>query len=201
MSRSVVGSSEPSSRPAIDQTAHHSIDDVRARARGAPSSQTADRPAPRRGRHDASVIGDALSSTRRQRRAASSSAVQAIRASDPSLRPSCADTGRYNGRGMTRANASAMTSMCTSGRCGSRSIFVISTRSALRNMTGYLSGLSSPSVTAERDDVRVLAEIVDGRAHQIADVLDEQVIAARATEGGAGRSAPSRHRGDRPSRS
>src|SRR3954468_69819 len=33
------------------------------------------------------------------------------------------------------------------GRYGSRSILVIRTRSALRNITGYLSGLSSPSVT------------------------------------------------------
>src|SRR5205814_7309715 len=34
-------------------------------------------------------------------------------------------------------------------RCGSRSILLITTSSHARNMSGYLSGLSSPSVTDE----------------------------------------------------
>ena len=34
-------------------------------------------------------------------------------------------------------------------RCGSRSILLISTSSQVRNISGYLSGLSSPSVTEE----------------------------------------------------
>ena len=61
--------------------------------------------------------------------------------------PVVADTGIQRGSGMVRASASPIASSETPGRCGSRSILVTRTRSALWNITGYLSGLSSPSVT------------------------------------------------------
>ena len=77
---------------------------------------------------------------------------------------------------MTRSRLATMRCTLMPGRCGSRSIFVTSTRSALRNITGYFSGLSSPSVTDERDHVDGLAEVVDGGADEVADVLDEQIV-------------------------
>ncbi len=48
---------------------------------------------------------------------------------------------------MTSASAASIASSETSSRNGSRSIFVTTTRSARWNITGYLSGLSAPSVT------------------------------------------------------
>ena len=45
--------------------------------------------------------------------------------------------------------------------------------SAARNMCGYLSGLSSPSVTDSNDHLGPLAEIEQGRADEIADILDQ----------------------------
>ena len=41
-----------------------------------------------------------------------------------------------------------------SSRIGSRSLLLINTRSAVRNMTGYLAGLSSPSGTDNRVTLR-----------------------------------------------
>ena len=43
-------------------------------------------------------------------------------------------------------------------------------------MTGYLSGFSSPSVTRVDHRPGVLADVELGRAHQVADVLDEQQV-------------------------
>ena len=48
--------------------------------------------------------------------------------------------------------------------------------SAVLKMVGYLSGLSSPSVTDSKHDAKVLAEIVRRRTDEVADVLDEQEI-------------------------
>ena len=59
-----------------------------------------------------------------------------------------------------------------------RSILLSSTRSAARNMTGYFAGLSSPSVDRQQHDIAVLAEVEARRAHQIADVLDEDDVEA-----------------------
>ena len=43
-----------------------------------------------------------------------------------------------------------------------------------RNITGYLSGLSSPSVTESATTFSALAQVVDRRADEVADVLDER---------------------------
>ena len=67
------------------------------------------------------------------------------------------------------------------------------TRSAAANMCGYFSGLSSPSVTEMTTTLRVLADVEERRADQVADVLDEQQRARRA--GRASRSARLHHRG------
>ena len=56
--------------------------------------------------------------------------------------------------------------------CGKRSILLRIMRSAARNMCGYFSGLSSPSVTERITDLGALAEIEQRRADEIADVLD-----------------------------
>ena len=56
------------------------------------------------------------------------------------------ETSMTRGLGITRASASWSFARSTS-RCGTRSHFVTRTRSAALNITGYLSGLSSPSVT------------------------------------------------------
>ena len=47
----------------------------------------------------------------------------------------------------------SIASICT-GRYGSRSVLVISTQSASRNITGYFKGLSSPSVTLSSATLR-----------------------------------------------
>ena len=62
--------------------------------------------------------------------------------------------------GMTCVMPSRIARTSTFCRCGSRSILVSRTRSALRN-------------------VDVLAEIVNGRTDQVADVLDEHVVELR----------------------
>jgi hypothetical protein len=46
----------------------------------------------------------------------------------------------------------------------------------LRNISGYLIGLSSPSATDSATTLTWLAEVVNRRADEIADVLDEQII-------------------------
>ena len=61
-------------------------------------------------------------------------------------------------------------------RCGSRSILLTSTSSQARNISGYLSGLSSPSVTERDHHARVLADPELGRADEVADVLDHQQV-------------------------
>ena len=73
-------------------------------------------------------------------------------------------------------------------RCGSRSILLITTSSQVRNISGYLSGLSSPSVTGDHHP-RVLANSEFSRADQIADVLDHQQVDL-LKRGPAGPSAP-----------
>ena len=58
-------------------------------------------------------------------------------------------------------------------RCGSRSILLTSTSSQARNISGYFSGLSSPSVT-EQTITRASSPISKlGRADEVADVLDD----------------------------
>ena len=61
--------------------------------------------------------------------------------------PVVAETSMARADGITRARFSRMAATETPGRYGSRSTFVSTTRPALRNMTGYFSGLSTPSVT------------------------------------------------------
>ena len=51
-----------------------------------------------------------------------------------------------------------------------------STSSQVRNISGYLSGLSSPSVTEHDHHARVLADAELGRADEVADVLDDQQV-------------------------
>ena len=48
--------------------------------------------------------------------------------------------------------------------------------SAFSNMNGYFSGLSSPSVTLDKNDARRLAEVEAARADQVPDVLDHDRI-------------------------
>jgi hypothetical protein len=43
-------------------------------------------------------------------------------------------------------------------------------------MVGYFKGLSSPSASGNEHQAQVLAQIVNGRTDQIADVLDKQEI-------------------------
>ena len=57
-----------------------------------------------------------------------------------------------------------------------------SIRSAVANMSGYLSGLSSPSVTESTTTLSRLAEVEGGRADEVADVLDEQHAARRGRQ-------------------
>ena len=60
--------------------------------------------------------------------------------------------------------------------CGSRSILLTTTSSQARNMSGYLSGLSSPSATERDHRAGVLAHPELGRADQVADVLDQEQV-------------------------
>jgi murein L,D-transpeptidase YcbB/YkuD len=76
-----------------------------------------------------------------RRRAAS----QASQASSPA--PLAAETSSTTGSGITCARCARSAATETPGRAGRRSVLVSTTRSAARNITGYLSGLSSPSVT------------------------------------------------------
>ena len=61
-------------------------------------------------------------------------------------------------------------------RCGSRSILLTTTSSQVRNISGYLSGLSSPSATERHHRARVLADAELGRADEVADVLDHEQV-------------------------
>ena len=51
-----------------------------------------------------------------------------------------------------------------------------STSSQVRNISGYLSGLSSPSVTEKTITRDVLADPELGRADEVADVLDHEQV-------------------------
>ena len=53
---------------------------------------------------------------------------------------------------------------------------LISTSSHARNISGYFSGLSSPSVTERDHHPRVLADPELGRADEVADVLDHEQV-------------------------
>ena len=68
------------------------------------------------------------------------------RRTPPCLRPSAPRRASVCSRGLTRS-ALAMQAATSKSRCGSRSDLLSSIRSAAANMSGYLSGLSSPSVT------------------------------------------------------
>ncbi len=59
---------------------------------------------------------------------------------------------------------------------GSRSILLTITSSHARNISGYFSGLSSPSVTEVDHRARVLADAKLRRADEVADVLDDQQV-------------------------
>ena len=72
--------------------------------------------------------------------------------------PVLAETIRICKCGLTRS-AWPMQAPTSKSRCGSRSVLFSSIRSAAANMSGYLSGLSSPSVTDSTHDLVRLAEI------------------------------------------
>ena len=110
--------------------------------------------------------------------------------------PVAADTLSSAGEGITRASASSIALHAHCGRCGSRSILVSTTRSAVPEHDRVLERLVFALGDREHDDVRGLAEVVDRRAHEVADVLDEEELEAdhgkRCSAG-----APSARRGDR----
>ena len=108
-----------------------------------------------------------------RRRRAGQPASQSRNASTPS--PVRALTSMRSHAGMHGVEVASKRSTSKS-RCGSRSILLISTSSQARNISGYLSGLSSPSVTDADHDARVLADAELGRADEVADVLDHEQV-------------------------
>ena len=80
-------------------------------------------------------------------------------------------------------------------RWGSRSTLLTRTSSQVRNISGYLSGLSSPSVTDDDHHAHVLADPELGRAHEVADVLDHEQVDPRPAAARESPSAPCSRRG------
>ena len=122
---------------------------------------------------------EALASRRRStasasiRPAPSRASSQSRKASTPS--PVRALTCMRGTPGCTASRLCRKRSMSKS-RCGSRSILLITTSSQVRNISGYLSGLSSPSVTDGDHHPRVLADAELRRADEVADVLDHEQV-------------------------
>ena len=99
-----------------------------------------------------------------------------------------ATPGSPGGRSSTNRSTSKAT-------WGSRSILLSSTSSAARNMCGYLTRLVVAFGDRRDHHPGVLAEVEQGRADEVADVLDDQHRAGGGGELVERRGPPSRRRG------
>src|SRR5712664_2802201 len=96
--------------------------------------------------------------------------------------PRSAESWNTRSRGFTFRAYSKKRSR-SNWRCGSKSSLFRTSTSQARNMWGYFSGLSSPSVTEAITTLGPSPRSKERGAHQVADVLDEEQRASRRIDG------------------
>ena len=118
-------------------------------------------------------------------------ASRAARRTSPGPAPPSAPTAAARSRPGSRLRACSRRRSRSKSTWGSRSILLTTTRSAAANMVGYFERLVVALGHRDDDDPRVLAEVEERRADQVADVLDEDQGAGLRVECAAVTGRPS----------